>query len=230
MHSLLDTLRRTFQAGVDLVNWFGMVDAKLDRLGRDGEVDLRVSEEVRIQVTPEIMEIILVARNGYTEEEWLQADGPRDQLCVRFGLTRAQVARVLATDTRRRSQSVAEPQTAPPVSLDPVPTVPRPVEVHSAVSVQDSAAPAPGTVKKTRKQAKDVGVITADPSTWPKRAVPPEGLNPIDETDRSIVLQLIRSNSYNESMRLEVMRVRGLTRQQVAKIKAEDTARRRKAA
>jgi hypothetical protein len=97
----LNDLRRLLLAGLDLTNKAGMRDAQIARLAAHVGISLEIPEKPEADVTSDMREHILRARACCTEFEWLMPDGPRDQICTRYGISRQQVAGVLAADTQR---------------------------------------------------------------------------------------------------------------------------------
>jgi hypothetical protein len=115
-----DLLRRLFLRGLDLVGDLDMLDAKVNRLAAQCGFSLDIPDRPGAEVTPEIRADILAARECYSEEEWLLNKGIRDQICVRFGLSRSQVAGVLSGASRRNGSGNGDGHSATEVEPEPV--------------------------------------------------------------------------------------------------------------
>lgn len=175
MDRTLELLCDLLLRGVAFINRIGMQEAIADRARAEG-ITLGIPDDPVREVTDEMRTVIIAERARHDEFTWLYPDGPRDQLCVRLGLARLQIAGVLSADTKRANGGNG-----------------------------NKADPSSG--------------ITADPKTWPvrpgPRPVPPE----VDDVDRQIAESVIKAEKW-EALRGEIRRIRQLTSQQVAGLKA----------
>lgn len=190
--SMIDTLRRTLLGGLDLLGDWGMLQAAVARLADKTGISIGVPENPGEEITPQIRVDILAARARYSEEEWLLPKGPRDQLCVRLGVSRGQIAGVLAGDARRAN----------------------------------GASNGSGATQQIDRGAgaNYIPTITEDPATWPVRpghpATPPaRKQHELDAFDWEIAKAVIAAGQW-DARRRDIMRIRGLSPQQVAGMKA----------
>lgn len=189
-------LRKLLLRALEFVNGRDMLTAQVERLAAEAGVSLGIPGVKQREVTAPARAYITTIRDMCDSDvEWLLGNGPRDQCCVRFGLTRDQVAGVLAGETRRPSgnggsgaetQSASAP-TTPTTATNSAPAVPA-VPSASAPSGSASAAPigpsptlvvpAPPRRRRTSPTAPapisapaaaSAGGITANPRTWPSR-------------------------------------------------------------
>lgn len=202
--NVLDLMRRGLFFGLELVNGAGMREAQIARLAEATGTALAIPEQIVRKVTPEMRAYILAARTRYNEFEWLYPDGPRDQICVMFHLTRQQVAGVLAAETQSQTNGHGDPLGAP--------------------APEAAAAPAAAPTAQPRRRSSG---ITEDPSTWPRRngneGQPRTKKYETDDTDRRIVIAVVRAGRYEE-LRKQIATIRNLSGQQVAGIVAAITS------
>lgn len=101
MDRTLELLCDLLLRGVAFINRIGMQEAVAERARAEG-VPLEIPDGPVREVSDEMRTVIIAERARHHDEfTWLYPDGPRDQLCVRFGLARLQVAGVLSADTKR---------------------------------------------------------------------------------------------------------------------------------
>lgn len=188
--SSTDQIRRLLLGGLDFLGDYEMLKAKVSRLADQIGISLEIPERPGVEVTPEIRAYILASRERCAEEAWLLNKGIRDQICVRFGLSRSQVAGVLSGASRRNGNRNG-------VGYSPEGT-PDPAPAQTQIITQDQATwPAyNGSVAPPNK--------------------PTRGL---DETDWQIAKALIAVGQWDQKRGLIPGR-RGLTSQQVAGMKA----------
>lgn len=214
MVSFLQTLRRGAQAVIQGINQLEMMQAGLQRVAEKVGVSLEVSTAANpANLTQKVCTKIRETRDLYSKNEWLEPNGPRDQLCVRFGVSPQQIKEVLEGSVEPPSQ---KPVVSPPTSVgntssaserrsDPVPrqrtvgSVPALVQVNKTVDLQ---------------------TITVDPNTWPNRALS-AGHNPpttevygVDDVDRHIMRLVLREGVLDKVKR-RFAKIRHLTRTQV---------------
>lgn len=201
----IELMRKLGFALVQGADRIAMGEARLSRLALETGVSIELPERPIKEVDDPMRAYILAARGPLSETEWLRQNGPRDQICVRFGLTREQIAGVLAAATRRENGvRVAEVESSPK---------------------EDCTKPLQGPVEPV--------AITHEPDTWPKREalhpdndIPPRNKKEyeVDETDFEILLAVLAHNKSDyDALRLTIARVRRLTTQQVAWLRARYT-------
>lgn len=190
--SAIDSIRRALLGGLDLLGDWGMLQAAVARLADKTGISVGVPENPGEEITSEIRACILAARARYGDEEWLLPKGPRDQMCVRLGVSRGQIAGVLAGDARRTNGasngSGATQQTDHGASANYVPTI--------------TADPATWPVRHGR---------LATPHTCKQYE--------LDAVDWEIAKRVIAAGQW-DARRRDIMLIRGLTPQQVAGMKA----------
>ncbi|TAL50402.1 hypothetical protein EPN81_02880 [Patescibacteria group bacterium] len=167
-----------------------MLKAQVERLADRVGVSLEIPDRPGVEVTPEIRAYILASRARYPEQEWLFPKGPRDQVCVRFGLSPAQVAGVLSGEARRNGNGFNHREQTDP---EPVPAV-----VAQSITDQPETWP-------TRNGC---------PASAPERRI-----HALDQTDWEIAKAVLRAGTWNQR-RGAIQQYRSLTGQQVAGMKA----------
>jgi hypothetical protein len=211
---------------VEFADGRDMAEAQRLRLADELGISLEVPKELVIEVdgsqreiTDKMRTLIIDAHERITcKDLWLRKGGPRDQICVRLGLTPEQVRGVLSRHTRRKRNG-GKPA-AP--AAEPAPTPP----------VEDTL---PGQLPLEMEQSDDQDPpedqedgVTDDPATWGDARepqadtdTPANGAVEYDTTDHdyAIVDAVIKAGRYSE-LREEIRKARRLTRQQVANIKA----------
>ncbi len=242
--SELDILRRFLMSGLSLVNKAGMVDAQIARLAAIAGVSLEIPELPGAEVTAALRDHIIEAKKQFPDDtEWLCPNGPRDQICVRYGISRNQIAGVLASATKREQNgngNGGSHKDEPAVSKTPVPFSPaahvvtrKPGRPHKASRLDASGTSSAPTTRHPRnptpsQQSTSVPAsysgVTANSKTWPtrtKRALP----YPVDDLDRHIARLVIESGSW-ELFKKEIAVARCLSVMQVAGLKAAYTSAR----
>ncbi len=221
-----------------------MIDAKLDRLARQAGISLEVKEFPIEEVTDEARSVIIATRPRFEEVVWLRLNGPRDQICVRFNLTRSQVRGVLAGVTRASSVNGDSHETDTPVSPPTPASEPPPASVPDLPPLEDvplsapaspeepepaAQTPTPPSVESTPPPSESTGsLITIDTASWPARKARSESWCPvrkeyeIDATDERIFHLICLADKYKE-LKNRFMYTRRLSRQQVAGMKAART-------
>lgn len=199
---------------VELGDHFEMQRAQFDALGVRSE-----PQKEKGEYTDAVVDALIASRAESSDEDWLRAGGRRDQECVRYGMTREQVAGILAAGTKREKKNGNS-------SVVTTPTV----------MVQPETPPAP--VQKTDE--KNVHNIF-DPNDWDeyplekggvRDKIPTEVIRTAIEADKILVILVHKSahehnRNWNE-MRTKLCCTRRLTRQQVAAIIAEHTKQEQK--
>src|SRR3989339_825963 len=149
---------------------WNMMKARQDRLAREAGVNLEVPERPVIEITDEMREVIIAERPRYNETDWLRLNGPRDQLCVRYNLTRHQVRGVLSQHNRAvnngngnghgQSNGSSEREDAPAAA----------VVTSPAPSTEAPSAPVVSEVPTPESSPEPEVVVPPEPSPVPEPA------------------------------------------------------------
>jgi len=149
---------------------WNMMKARQDRLAREAGVNLDVPERPVIEITDEMREVIIAERPRYNETDWLRLNGPRDQLCVRYNLTRHQVRGVLSQHNRAvnngngnghgQSNGSSEREDAPAAA----------VVTSPAPSTEAPSAPVVSEVPTPESSPEPEVVVPPEPSPVPEPA------------------------------------------------------------
>ena len=212
-------------------NFIGMTDASLSRLADAVGISLEIPEEPGEEITDRMRAEIIDTRNNVDLDEWLRKGGPRDQLCVRFGIARQQIRGVLGGQSRNGDDEVAPS--------------PKKTEVKVHKGGNGKKAKKSGSSSKRKPNGNDelfeasklVDPIDAsNPDSWPKRRRKSGGATPhpeqgateyaVDGTDLALAMAVLKHDPDSwPQVRLSISRIRRLTTQQTAWLKAHITAR-----
>ncbi len=153
-----DMIRVWCEAGIEFADRFDMQDARLDSLGARREPPKETGE-----LTDVIRSAIIASRAESSEEDWLRANGRRDQECVRYGITRDQAAAILAGATKRERKDE---------------------RVTTPIDVAVVATPQPK--QRTRIAGEHIVIIPVERGG--NASLPPTNrIRAVDQTDESIV-------------------------------------------
>lgn len=196
------------KALIELGDHFSMQEARLDALGARREPPKEKGE-----YDESIVDALIASRAESTDEDWLRSGGRRDQECVRYGVTREQVAGILAAGTKREKKNGNG-------NTVPAPTIP----VSAPTSIAVSTPPAQKPVEKNMRNmfdAKEWGFVPIEKG-GSSNQIPAKPFREITEYDKGLVILVYAScvehkKDWND-LRHQLCCVRRLTAQQVAGI------------
>lgn len=176
-------------------DWMDMVEARLDSLGALREPP----EETKVEPTEAVRAAVVADRAEVDEVDWLRPGGRRDQVCVRFGLSRKSVARILGGKTQHFNETHA---------------------FGHGLPANPSASQDPGSVT-----ADPATWPVVELEEGGKANKPPEGfVREVDGLDRAIILAVRRACNAGQGdwddLRFKIGAIRRLGTQQIAGIVA----------
>lgn len=200
------------KALVELGDHFFMQQARLDSLGARKEPPKEKGEYTEV-----VVDALIASRAESSDEDWLRMGGRRDQECVRYGITREQVAGILAAGTKREKKNGSGN-----VSVSVVP----PAEDRTVSTLSSPVAKTGEKNERNMFDAKEWGEVTLEPN-GSRDQIPLKPFRDATEDDKKIVvLVYVQCKAHEKDwgeMRQQLCCTRRLTRQQVAAIVAEHT-------
>lgn len=192
------------KALIELGDHFSMQKARLDSLGARREPPKEKGEYTEL-----VIDALIASRAESTDEDWLRPGGCRDQECVRYGISREQVAGILAAGTKREKKNGNGNAVSVPTTSVSAPTS---IEI-STPSVKENV--------HNMFDAKEWGFVPIEKGGSSDQ-IPAKPFREITEHDKGLVILVYTScvehkKDWND-LRHQLCCVRRLTAQQVAGI------------